>query len=133
MSQPPRSSRLVERRAGAVAKAPPLAEILRGTLRRRYVRCGKSGCWCARARGHDPVLYLSVSLGVGRTHQITNAREGYAVAQRYVSNYERLWRLLEEISTINRTLPQQRLLPVPAQARQPLRRSKRRRPQAKRR
>lgn len=133
MSRLPRSARLLERRAGAVAKAPRLAEILRGTLGRRYVRCGKAGCWCAGARGHGPVLYLSVSLGVGRTHQITMAREGYAVAQQYVRNYERLWRLLEEISTINRTLLQQRLLPVPSPARQPLRRSKRRRPRAKRR
>jgi hypothetical protein len=131
MTRTSRAGRLLERRAGAVAKAPDLAEILRGTLGRRYVRCGKAGCWCALARGHGPVLYLTVSLGVGRTHQITVAREAYAVAQRYVRNYDRLWRVLETISTINRTLLQERLLPLPAHGRAPLRRPARRRPKAK--
>jgi len=123
--------RLVARRARAVATAPDLAEILRGTLGRRYVRCGKAGCRCQRGRGHGPVLYLSVSLGVGRTHQVTIAREAFAVAQRYVQNYARLRRVLEAISTVNRTLLQQRRLPAPAPAQKPRRRPKRRGPREK--
>src|SRR3990172_3249597 len=105
--------RLVARRARAGGTAPHLAEILRGTLGRRYVRCGKAGFRCQRGRGHGPVLYLSVSLGVGRTHQVTIAREAFAGAQRYVQNYARLRRVLEAISTVNRTLLQQRRLPAP--------------------
>ena len=123
--------RLVARRARAVATAPDLAEILRGTLGRRYVRCGKAGCRCQRGRGHGPVLYLSVSLGVGRTHQVTIAREAYALAQRYVQNYARLRRSLETISTVNRTLLQLRLLAAPSTTRTPRRRPKRRGPREK--
>ncbi|MGH7645956.1 MAG: DUF6788 family protein [Gemmatimonadales bacterium] len=119
--------RLLERRARAVAQAPDLAELLRGTVGRRYVRCGKAGCWCQRGRGHGPVLYLSVSLGVGRTRQITIAREAYRIAQQYVRNYWQLWRSLEAISTVNRTLLQHRLLPAPAATREPRRRRQRRR------
>src|SRR3972149_95390 len=129
MSRARPSPRLVARRARAVATAPDLAEILRGTLGRRYVRCGKAGCRCQRGRGHGPVLYLSVSLGVGRTHQVTIAREAFAIAQRYVQNYARLRRGLEAVSTVNRTLLQPRRLPPPPPAQKPRRRPPR--PRAK--
>jgi len=74
------------------------------------------------------VLYLSVSLGVGRTHQITIPPEAYAVARQYVQNYARLRRSLETISTVNRTLLQQRLLPAPSPTRKPRSRRQRRGP-----
>jgi len=125
MRAPPRDQ-LLERRTRAVAQAPDLTEILRGTLGRRYVRCGKAGCWCRTERGHGPVLYLSVSLGVGRTQQVTLAREAYAVARRYVQNYARLRRSLETISTVNRTLLQLRLLAPPSTTGKPRSRRKRR-------
>ena len=131
MSLDRRVQRLVARRTRAVTTVPDLAEILRGTLRRRYVQCGKAGCHCQSGRGHGPVLYLSVSLGVGRTRQITIAREAYAIAQRYAENYQRLRRSLEAISTVNRTLLQQRLLPPPAPTQKPMRRPKRRGPREK--
>ena len=126
-----RRDQLLDRRSRAVAAAPELAETLRGTLGRRYVRCGKAGCWCRTERGHGPVLYLTVSLGVGRTHQVTIAREAYAIAQRYVQNYARLRRSLEAISTVNRTLLQLRLLSAPSRTRKPRSRPKRRGPREK--
>ena len=49
------------------SKIPPLTEMLRGTLRKRYVRCGKSGCHCKKGRGHGPIAYLSVTLRGGVT------------------------------------------------------------------
>src|SRR3972149_8460612 len=116
MSRARPSPRLVARRARAVATAPDLAEILRGTLGRRYVRCGKAGCRCQRGRGHGPVLYLSVSLGVGRTHQVTIAREAFAIARRYVQNYARLRRGLEGISPGNPPPLAQRRRPPPTPA-----------------
>ncbi len=126
-----RRDQLLERRTRAVATAPGLAETLRGTLGRRYVRCGKAGCWCRTGRGHGPVLFLSVSLGVGRTHQVTIAREAYPVARRYVQNYARLRRSLEVISKINRTLLQLRLLAPPSETQQPRRRPQPRGPREK--
>lgn len=98
------------RRAQAADDLPLLTEVIRGTLRQRFVRCGKPTCHCRKSRGHGPVLYLSVTLGVGRTRQITIAPEDAAAVRRYVQNYARAWRLLERISTINRELLQKRLL-----------------------
>jgi hypothetical protein len=89
--------------------------VLRATLRRRYVRCGKPGCHCQEGRGHGPFIYLSTSFGVGQTRQITVAAEAHETARLYVQNYHRLWRLLERISAINWQLLQERLLPEQAQ------------------
>lgn len=108
---------LLERRQLAAQKAPELSEILRGTLRDRYVRCGKPGCHCRTGRGHGPVHYLSVSLGVGQTRQITIAADDYEIAREYVDNYRDLWKLLEIISTVNRELLRQRQLPKPRKQR----------------
>ena len=99
---------LIEQRERALASAPSLAEVLRGTLRRRYIRCGKPGCHCEKGRGHGPFLYLSVTVGVGRTVQITIGPEDREIALRYVRNYRRLQRVLEKVSKINRELLRQR-------------------------
>ncbi len=103
--------KLLGRRQRTVATAPRLTEVLRGTLLERYVRCGKAGCHCQEGLGHGPILYLSVTLGVGRSQQITIAPEDQTMARRLVHNYKRIWEILEEVSTINRELLQRRLLP----------------------
>jgi hypothetical protein len=45
-----------------------------------------------------------VNLGSAGTRQITLSHRGFAMAQQYVRNYERLWRALEEVFAINREL-----------------------------
>jgi hypothetical protein len=55
-----------------------------------------------------------VTLGVGRTRQITIAPADYAVALRYVRNYSRMQKVLEAISTLNRKLLHERLLSAPS-------------------
>ena len=107
--------KLLGRRQRVVDTAPPLTEVLRGTLLERYVRCGKAGCHCQEGPGHGPILYLSVTLGVGRTQQITIAPEDQKMARLLVHNYQRIWAILEEVSTINRELLQRRLLPRAAE------------------
>jgi hypothetical protein len=99
---------LIEQRERAIRSAPSLAEVLRGTLQRRYVRCGKPGCHCEKGRGHGPFLYLSVTVGVGRTVQITIGPDDREIAQQYVRNYRLLQRALEKVSEINRELLRQR-------------------------
>lgn len=114
-----RTRTLLLRRATAASAAPQLPEVLRGTLLRRYVRCGKPGCRCRTGRGHGPFLYLTVTLGRGRTRQITIVGHDFPTAKRYVDNYHRLWRLLEKISSINRELLQKRQLPPDGRPRRP--------------
>jgi len=102
---------LLLRRDRVLADLPDLTEILRGSLRRRFVRCGKAGCHCQRGRGHGPVVYLSTSQADGQTRQITITADAYALAKRYVENYERVRRALDEVCSVNRDLLQQRLVP----------------------
>lgn len=90
---------------------PDLTEILRGSVRKRFVRCGKAGCHCEHGRGHGPVVYLSTSQADGQTRQITIAADSYALAKRYVENYERTRQILDQLCSVNRDLLQQRLLP----------------------
>jgi hypothetical protein len=101
---------LVEQRDRAAAKAPNLTEVLRGTLRQRYVRCGKANCHCRKGRGHGPFLYLSVTLGPGRTEQLTIAPDDAAVARKFLHNYRQLLEIVERVSAANRQLLRQRSL-----------------------
>ena len=110
MSSDRRRRQLLSRRATAVKEASRLMLVLRATLRRRYVRCGKAGCHCREGKGHGPFVYLSASHGAGRTRQSTVAPEACEVAALYVRNYHQLWRLLERISALNWQLLQERLL-----------------------
>jgi len=102
------ATRLNSELRALVTKAPPLAAVLRGTLRRRYVRCGKPGCHCSKGRGHGPIAYLSVTLKGGKTKQITVAKEDYRAAAALVRNYKRLLQLIERISYINRRVLSER-------------------------
>ena len=106
-----RAGRLLERRRRAAEQFPPVEQVLRGTLGKRWVRCGKAGCHCRKGRGHGPVRYLTVTLAVGRTRQVTVTAEDLETVRRHVRNYRRLWELLELISAINRELLQRRSLP----------------------
>ena len=105
--------KLLKQRSNAAGKAPPLDEVLRGTLRRRYLRCGKAGCHCRKGRRHGPFFYLNVTLGVGRTRQITIDPGDWALALRYAQNYHRMQDVLEAVSTLNRKLFEDRMLSAP--------------------
>ena len=105
--------RLLKQRSRAAGQAPPLDEVLRGTLRRRYLRCGKAGCHCRKGRRHGPFFYLNVTLGVGRTRQITIDPGDWALALRYAQNYHRMQEVLEAVSTLNRKLFEDRMLSAP--------------------
>jgi len=105
--------RLLKQRSKAAGQAPPLDEVLRGTLRRRYLRCGKPSCHCKKGRGHGPFLYLNVTLGVGRTRQITIDPGDWALALRYAKNYHRIREVLEAVSTLNRKLFEDRMVSAP--------------------
>lgn len=94
---------LRQRRQG-LARLPPVAEILRGSLMERYVTCGNPSCKCTRGERHGPTWYLSVTLGPGRaTGSIISAAKVDEV-RGWIENYHRLKEQLEKISDINREL-----------------------------
>lgn len=90
---------------------PPFHEVLRGSLLKRSVRCGKPSCRCAEGPGH-PVTYLSVTFAGGRTEQVTVPKNLVPLVRRWVSNYRRWLRVMERVSAMNRDLLRQRQLPA---------------------
>lgn len=102
-------SALLRRRERLIKKLPPLSELIRGSLIERHLRCGKPGCHCQRGEGHE-AFYLTVTFRGGRTEQVTVPRALVPRVRRWVSNYGRLWEILEEISAINRELLRRRWL-----------------------
>ncbi len=100
---------LEQRRRELVAEAPQLAETIRGSLFVRTRRCGRATCHCATGDGHA-TTYLSVALGAGKNVQVTVPEELVPVVQRWADNYSHLWRVLEEVSALNREMLRQRLV-----------------------
>lgn len=98
---------LRRRRATILKRLPPLEEVLRGSLLRREIRCGKPTCHCTTGAGH-PLRYVTVTFAGGRTQQVTVPRHLAGTVQRWIRNYERWWAAIEEISAINRRLLQRR-------------------------
>ena len=94
---------LLTARTKEVAKAPPLVDVIRGTLLRYYLTCGNPDCRChrSRRRRHGPYWYVGVSYAKGRqrryllpTSQVPQAKQGIAA-------YKKLWEKLCRISEFN--------------------------------
>lgn len=66
---------------------------------------------------------MGISLAQGKTEQISIPAELVPLARAWISNYQRLWQRIEQISAINRELLRQRRV-RPSQAR-PARRGRR--------
>jgi hypothetical protein len=94
---------LRQRKVG-LAKLPPVAGILRGSLMERWVTCGNPSCKCARGERHGPSWYLSVTLGPGRTTGSVIPEEKVDEVRSGIENYHNVKDQLEKISDINREL-----------------------------
>ena len=95
-----------------LAELPDLEQVLRGSLITRYRRCGRSNCRCAKKSdpGHGPAYYLMVSIGVGKTVEVYVPKEHKEEVEAWVGNFKRAREALEQVSTINRLLLQERRL-----------------------
>ncbi len=99
--------RLEDKRRRLAQTPPPLEHILRASLFKRFRRCGRDTCYCATGQGH-PGFYLGVSAPGGKTIQVSLPEQLVPVAQQWIDNYDRLWKLIEDVSAINRELLKQR-------------------------
>jgi hypothetical protein len=95
---------LRSRREGLSKLLPPLREVLRGSLMKRYLTCGKPDCKCARGQRHGPVWYLSVTLDQSHRTGTTIPADQIEQVRRWIENYHRVKERLEKISDINREL-----------------------------
>jgi hypothetical protein len=92
---------LAQKRDRTLKALPPIGEIVRGSLLKRSRRCGKASCFCAKKDGH-PLVYLSVTLRPGKTEQISLPQHLVPQVRQWVTNYVKLWKVLENLSKINR-------------------------------
>lgn len=95
---------LRRRREGLTKLLPPLGEILRGSLRERYLTCGNPNCKCTRGERHGPIWYLSVTLDQSHRTGCTVPVDQLEQVRSWIDNYQRTKDSLEKISDINREL-----------------------------
>lgn len=95
-----------------LAGLPDLREVLRGSLVKRFRRCGRGSCHCAEKGdpGHGPAYFLMVTLAPGKTIQVYVPAEHKKAVQMWINNFQRARKILEKVSTINRGLLKRRKL-----------------------
>ena len=98
-----RMSTLRQKRSRIAKSLPPIEMTLRGSLYERFIPCGKLLCRCKLpgARGHGPYYYLTINRGAGNTISIKVPFQMVDEVSKWVRNYKKLHRKLEEISRIN--------------------------------
>ncbi len=97
---------LLAARSREAANAPPVAEIIRGTLLRYLLTCGNPGCRCHRAarHRHGPYWYVAVSYAQGRQRRYLLPAAHVPRARRAIAAYKKLWAALCRISELNLAL-----------------------------
>ncbi len=91
--------RLERRRDALIAELGGLGNLMRGTVVETEVRCGRPGCACEQGEKHRKV-HLSVNLQ-GRTRGCYLGREREAVVAPLLAEYERAWRLINDLTAVN--------------------------------
>lgn len=106
MRKIPDIDRLSRTRNAALSKLPGWTEIIRGSLTRYYLTCGKASCRCHRSKSerHGPYWYVSVPAGKGRNKSYLLRAEQVPLARQATAAYQRLWKALCLISDLNLAL-----------------------------
>ena len=76
-------------------------DILRGSLVKKFRRCGKPNCHCVEEQGHES-HYLSVSISGQSPIMIYVSLKNQERVRKALANYQTVQRILEDISTVNR-------------------------------
>ena len=101
---------LKRRRARLASRLPDVERLLRGSLVKRYKKCGKASCHCAGDVGHGPTYYLSVTLAPGKTRSYYVPPQLKSRVSQYLRNHHKLRELLKEIIGLNQELLEQGVL-----------------------
>jgi len=91
--------RLEQRRDALLVQLRGLGNLMRGTVVEVGVKCGRPGCACAQGERHRK-LHLSLNLG-GRTRGCYLGEERAAAVAPLIAEYERAWRLINALTTVN--------------------------------
>ncbi|MBY0273133.1 MAG: hypothetical protein K2X02_07020 [Alphaproteobacteria bacterium] len=77
------------------------SDMLRGSLVKKFRRCGKPNCHCVEEQGHES-YYLSVSVPGRNPIMIYVSLKNQDRVRKALANYQSAQRILEDVSTINR-------------------------------
>jgi len=99
---------LRRRRKALIRSLPDLTAVLRGSIIKRYKRCGKPGCSCAQGRGHGPKYYLSVSKPGQRPEMDYVPHHYLEKVREHLDNFRKIKLIMEELCEINRELLRRR-------------------------
>ena len=91
--------KLEKQRHGLLAELRGLGNLMRGSIGEVGVKCGRPGCACAQGRKHRK-LHLSVNLH-GRTRSCYVGQERQAQVAPLLAEYERAWRLINQLTAVN--------------------------------
>ncbi len=94
--------KLERQRDALLAELRGLGNLMRGTIGTVGVKCGRSGCSCAQGEKHRKI-HLSVNLH-GRTRSCYLGHEREALVTPLIAEYERAWRLINDLTAVNLTL-----------------------------
>lgn len=95
---------LRERRHQLALDMPPVEQVMRGTLRVAFVRCGRPNCHCATGPGHGPKHYLSVSQPSGRPRRDYVRNADVERTHQCIDNLSKVRNVLDQICAINTEL-----------------------------
>jgi len=76
-----------------------LGNLMRGTLSRARVKCGREGCECEDGFKHEKVHLLLSFRGRTRTRYVSQEREPEVAA--LLSEYQRARKIIEELTAVN--------------------------------
>lgn len=102
MLTPSDRRRLERHRDALLAQLRGLGNLMRGTVVQLGVKCGRPGCACAQGAKHVK-RHLSVNLA-GRTQSCYLGAEREAVVAPLLAEYQRAWRLINELTAVNLAL-----------------------------
>lgn len=102
MLTPPERRRLERDRTALRAQLRSLGDLMRGTIVRVGVQCGRPGCACAQGAKHAKV-HLSVTLE-GRTQTCYLGAARAAVVAPLLAEYQRAWQLINALTAVNLAL-----------------------------
>lgn len=97
---------LKQKRQRVVGRLPDLAQVVRGSLVKRYLPCGKAECRCHQGQGHGPYYYLMTTVGPGKTRMVLISKGQLRLVRRWVKNFGEYKNGLEKITEINTRLLQ---------------------------
>jgi len=95
--------RILQKIEAALRRLRKIGNFMRGTLRERYITCGKAQCRCKQPDEppHGPYTYIDMTRTDGRHVSIMIPGQYAEEAKRLVDNFDTLWENIERVTELN--------------------------------